>query len=288
MPEKVTDPKRRVTDPILLRELARQGIDKDYVEFFQDYAHRRLGKEHSPYAKFYRDLKSDTRFMVVSSLPKVNADGVRVEARWETVGNTFRTRPNQFSATVTGKRVTLNCINDQPYGAKKGETVSWQPRMFLNGVEVSPASEAPTLLDQDPVNENYHHNVLEWDYSICKRRLRVIEGRFRERWIFPADPGGEVRIKHDFAGSLMIRLGHARDASGEPLDVAVIDDEELIEAGAFETLSGGRSRGNEDTGSFYRKGIVGDWKNYFDEDCSRAFMENGGELLEELGYLSEA
>ena len=32
----------------------------------------------------------------------------------------------------------------------------------------------------------------------------------------------------------MIRLGHARDASGEPLDVAVIDDEELIEAGAFE------------------------------------------------------
>jgi len=50
---KVTDPAKRATDPVLLKKLAQQGIDKDYVEFSQDYAPRSLGKEHSPYAFAY-------------------------------------------------------------------------------------------------------------------------------------------------------------------------------------------------------------------------------------------
>ncbi len=36
--QKVTDPAKIVTDPVLLSALARQGVDKDYVEFYQDYA----------------------------------------------------------------------------------------------------------------------------------------------------------------------------------------------------------------------------------------------------------
>jgi len=62
MAEKVTDPLKIVTDPVLLSALAKQGIDKDFVEFVQDYAPRSLGKEHSPYAKFYRDLNTNKRF----------------------------------------------------------------------------------------------------------------------------------------------------------------------------------------------------------------------------------
>lgn len=55
-PAKVTDPQKVVTDELVLRELQRQGIDKNFVEFVQDYAPRSRGKEYSPTAKFYRAL----------------------------------------------------------------------------------------------------------------------------------------------------------------------------------------------------------------------------------------
>ena len=42
-------------------------------------------------------------------------------------------------------------------------------------------------------------------------------------------------------------------------------------AGSFETLSGGRTRGDENEASFFRKGIVGDWRNHFDAAAEAAF-----------------
>ena len=234
MVKKVTDPKKIVTDKLVLRHLAQQGIDKDFVELWHDYAPRSRGKEHSPYAKFYRDLKSNKRFMVVAGLPKVNADGVPVDVGWRKIGNTYQTKPNVFSARVIGERVILTCINDQPWGAKKGETANWQPQLLLKTTPLGnwqpqPGLE-PTLLPTDPMNEDYHQNVLEWDYGICKRRIRVFEGRFRERWKFESNPHGSIKIKHDFQGSLKLKLGYARDAAGHPLQVSVIGDEEVVAA----------------------------------------------------------
>lgn len=223
MPEiqKVTDPAKQVTDPLLLRELDRQGIDKDYVEFFQDYAPRSQEKEHSPYAKFYRDLKSGKQFMVVSALPMVNADGVKVEAGWQSRDNTYISKPNQFSAEVSGIKITLTCINDLPDGRKKNDSLTYQPQLYLNNAE-QPCGKA-TLLDTDPVNGNYAQNVLEWDYGICKRRLRLIEGRIHGYWLFTSNPNGEVRIRYNQTGSYKLRLG----------EYAISDDEEKIPANVF-------------------------------------------------------
>ena len=55
-------------------------------------------------------------------------------------------------------------------------------------------------------------------------------------------------------------------------------------AGSFENLAKGRERGQEDAGSFFRKGIVGDWRNHFDASNEQTFMQHGGELLRQLGY----
>jgi hypothetical protein len=53
---------------------------------------------------------------------------------------------------------------------------------------------------------------------------------------------------------------------------------------SFEKWSGGRERGREESSSFYRKGVSGDWRNVFTENDRRVFKRAAGELLIRLGY----
>lgn len=55
---------------------------------------------------------------------------------------------------------------------------------------------------------------------------------------------------------------------------------------SFEKITGGREKGVEVTTEKYRKGIAGDWKNYFDNAITSAFRERFGVLPERLGYES--
>jgi hypothetical protein len=60
--------------------------------------------------------------------------------------------------------------------------------------------------------------------------------------------------------------------------------QQAVRSASFERLSKGRERGREDTSSFYRKGVAGDWANYFTERDKEIYKEEGGELLIRLGY----
>ena len=57
-----------------------------------------------------------------------------------------------------------------------------------------------------------------------------------------------------------------------------------VEAVNFLTLSGGRAPGQEDRSSFFRKGIVGDWRNYMEADQVEVLVAATDGLLSELGY----
>jgi Sulfotransferase domain len=57
-----------------------------------------------------------------------------------------------------------------------------------------------------------------------------------------------------------------------------------IEQESFEQLSKGRQRGEEDPASHYRKGVAGDWRNYFNDELKDAFKERYGELLVAAGH----
>ena len=57
-----------------------------------------------------------------------------------------------------------------------------------------------------------------------------------------------------------------------------------VDKARFERWSKGRKRGSEDSSSFLRKGIVGDWRNFFTDRDESIFREEAGDLLRELGY----
>jgi Sulfotransferase domain len=60
--------------------------------------------------------------------------------------------------------------------------------------------------------------------------------------------------------------------------------QQAVDSASFERLSKGRERGQEDTSSFYRKGVAGDWNNYFTERDKEIYKEEAGKLLIRLGY----
>ncbi|MBE9594687.1 MAG: sulfotransferase domain-containing protein [Proteobacteria bacterium] len=59
---------------------------------------------------------------------------------------------------------------------------------------------------------------------------------------------------------------------------------ELLKDYNFNSLSEGRKTGEEDIHSHYRKGISGDWKNYFDQQVTNEFKRITGDLVYILGY----
>lgn len=226
MVEKVTDPSKKVDNAHLRKVLTAQGMDANYVELIQDYAPRRVDgkkvKGRSPYAHFYKDRKSGRRVMEVGILPHCDTLGRKIDCRWTHSGGKYYSGINLFSAVVEGRQIRVTCLSDQPHGAKKDDWVEWNPQIYLDGVEQS-CGEA-TLFATDPMNAGYHDNTIEWDYGICKRRIRIIEGRIREKWLFISNPNSEVKIKHNHTGTYGLRL----------LTCKINDDEELVPTLVFD------------------------------------------------------
>lgn len=74
------------------------------------------------------------------------------------------------------------------------------------------------------------------------------------------------------------------------LEVSHVNEEILelsIDRWAFRRTSG-RQAGVEDRRSFARKGVAGDWRNFFTLDAAQVVDAFAGEVLAELGYVSNS
>lgn len=58
----------------------------------------------------------------------------------------------------------------------------------------------------------------------------------------------------------------------------------IVKNHRFERMAGGRSKGEGDPGSHYRKGQPGDWRNHFTRRVYTEFRERHGDLAKSLGY----
>jgi hypothetical protein len=58
----------------------------------------------------------------------------------------------------------------------------------------------------------------------------------------------------------------------------------MLERYSFARLSGGRTPGDEDITSHYRRGVAGDWTNHLTEKHLDAIRDRFGDLVERLGY----
>lgn len=63
---------------------------------------------------------------------------------------------------------------------------------------------------------------------------------------------------------------------------AILD--KCIETSSFEAMTGGRRAGQEAPGAHVRKGVTGDWKNYFTQQDGEIFHALAGDMLKKHGY----
>jgi hypothetical protein len=61
-----------------------------------------------------------------------------------------------------------------------------------------------------------------------------------------------------------------------------------VDAGRFDALAGGRARGSEDRGSFFRSGTAGDWTRWLSPEQNARVVAQAGSLLDAFGYERDA
>lgn len=110
--------------------------------------------------------------------------------------------------------------------------------------------------------------------------VRSIKGGLRARELYGA---GCYQIKYEELVEDPKRLGGLLQFLGVKSDPGTVDW--IVDTCRFERFAEGRKRGEADPNSEYRKGIIGDWRNYFTERDKEQFKRSeAGRLLIELGY----
>jgi len=86
--------------------------------------------------------------------------------------------------------------------------------------------------------------------------------------------------------SMLTHLDHELRRLFAFLEVGIPDGivEACVAGSTFEVMSGGRRRGDDLPGAHVRKGVVGDWHQYFTHRDAALFNELAGDVLIDWGY----
>jgi len=180
-----------------------------------------------------KTLDGDYKWEATIGAPKYCDDLVTpIECRWEynTATNSWITKANLFSASAKDGKVTVEY---------QGAKMHWQPQLKIGGKVQS--SGMVILLINDPINENYWGNTLQWDYGNgITRNLRVIEGMLIEYYTIDKLPSGDISIKANTvkdAGFVWTRPVVAWDSNDEPVVVLLDGHDVTLTLDAMKTAT---------------------------------------------------
>ena len=228
----VTDKNKMVTDINVINQITNRGLDPKYVEFSKDY------NINNQYGKEYTLLETGEKMMTISGLPKVRlTDGSKLIPGFEQSGNKYYIKNNLFEGYVTSSgEIHLSVVESQPNGLNVGDECNSKPILYIGNEIVSPKSV--TILENDVLNKSIHDNVLEFDYGVCKRRIRIMQGRFKGSWIFKTNPGKDIRIEYNHTGKIELGLGKAKDIKHNVIKVELPQkDVEFIPSSAWSDIT---------------------------------------------------
>lgn len=130
------------------------------------------------------------------------------------------------------------------------------------------------LLDEKSYQQSYERFFEDPD--LTRINAEFVRGW---AWQFKDFYGRAYRARNDHPANVIV-VRH-EDLLVEPIEhmariygfLTVANDEatvrSCVESNSFEKLSGGRRKGQEDNTPFVRKGVSGDWKNYFTAAASK-------------------
>ena len=180
-------------------------------------------------------------------------------------------------------------INRTAFEASPAATALHRKFIVIRDLRDTLVSWYYSLKFSHPVNSKveYHRPVLE-GMSVDDGLLYLAE--HRDFFALAMIPGtwrtsGELIVRYEDL------LANSTGGFRRILDHCglVAEPERFIEAmerWKFETKAG-RPPGRENPASQYRKGVAGDWRNYFNVRLRDAFYSRYGDLLKRLGYALE-
>ena len=147
---------------------------------------------------------------------------------------------------------------------------------------------------RDAAASGWFHNLRvspEWTRKEFGTLPRFV-GKFARKWV-QVIGAGRAFEKHHPAQYAEIKYEelHQDTAAGvmRLLEFLEVDTSEkavaqCCAAGDFKKLAAGREPGKENRKSHFRKGAIGDWRNHFDAEATKAFERHAGQLLRQLDY----
>ena len=134
-----------------------------------------------------------------------------------------------------------------------------------------------------------------WEYGIASKKTlreyityKLESGEYDQSiewirmWIKNRAPAKSIIVKYeDVLDHTYLAMRTAVDFMG--LQCSDSDIQKIVEANTFERYSG-RERGREDTNSFFRKAIYGEWKQVFSVSQKKRFANIGEDVIQFFGY----
>ena len=165
--------------------------------------------------------------------------------------------------------VAISALHHSYRNFKKKHENNWITQFVGTIIE----GDAPGLIQTPLIARYFNKSAQEWAKIVSVFHDQGAE-LYQDNYLFIRyedlleQPNPQVARLFDFSG----------------LDSSDGLVESVVEAASFKKLSKGRSEGEEDNSSFYRKGISGDWENYLTKHQSKKYFASAQRLMEVFGY----